>query len=327
MDIFAAVRRGPLAALLGLVLAVALAAVGGGHRTTPTSPDPALAMFLAAGGTLADLCLDGGGHGLGAPRGIATPASRRWPGFCRRRLGRWGGRGATAVRTARAARAGAGSDVAAGLGAAGAAGRVGRRFKRFHQIRPSRAPCAGRRSESDHHDVSTFPGGAGRRLLLAGGAGAHEFTLGALTIGHPFAVETAPTAATGAGYLSVTNAGPDADRLLAVEAAFPQTMLHVTETDASGVSRMRHVEALEIPAGATVTPGASRRACDVHGARGAPESRRRDPCDAGVRKGGEGRGGVQDRASGRRGGRRAHRALTPRAAWRSLGLDAARRRR
>ena len=88
--------------------------------------------------------------------------------------------------------------------------------------------------------------------LLAGAAGAHEFKLGALTIGHPYMSETAPRGTTGAGYLSVANAGPDADRLLAVETAFPQAMLHVTETDAAGVSRMRHVEALEIPAGATL---------------------------------------------------------------------------
>lgn len=65
MEIFAALRRAPLAALLGVVLA--LAAVGGGHRMAPPASDPALAAFLAAGGTVADLCLDGGGlgHGFG----------------------------------------------------------------------------------------------------------------------------------------------------------------------------------------------------------------------------------------------------------------------
>ncbi len=97
-----------------------------------------------------------------------------------------------------------------------------------------------------------LPAALAAALLLAGGAGAHEFTLGALTIGHPYAVETAPTAKAGAGYLSVSNAGPDADRLVAVEADFPQTMLHVTETDAAGVSRMGSVEGVEIPAGGAV---------------------------------------------------------------------------
>ncbi len=70
MEIFAALRRAPLAALLGVVLA--LAAVGGGHRMAPPASDPALAAFLAAGGTVADLCLDGGGHGLGDGPGDAA---------------------------------------------------------------------------------------------------------------------------------------------------------------------------------------------------------------------------------------------------------------
>lgn len=65
MEIFAALRRAPLAALLGLILAAALATAGGGHRSAPSAPDPALAAFLAAGGTLADLCFDGGAHGVG----------------------------------------------------------------------------------------------------------------------------------------------------------------------------------------------------------------------------------------------------------------------
>ena len=88
---------------------------------------------------------------------------------------------------------------------------------------------------------------------LAGAAGAHEFTAGDLTIGHPYAIETAATAKTGAGYFSVTNAGSAPDRLLAVRADFPRVELHTTETDAAGVARMRELEALEVAPGATVT--------------------------------------------------------------------------
>lgn len=98
-----------------------------------------------------------------------------------------------------------------------------------------------------------FPVALAVALTFAGGARAHDFTLGALTIAHPYSVETAPTAKTGAGYLTVTNAGPDADRLVAVEADFPKSMLHITETDASGVSRMTHVEGFDIPAGGAAT--------------------------------------------------------------------------
>ena len=90
-------------------------------------------------------------------------------------------------------------------------------------------------------------------LLLALPAWGHEFTAGALTIGHPYAFATAPGARTGAGYLSVTNAGAEADRLVAVKADFPRVELHTTEVDAAGVARMGAVEAVEVPPGATVT--------------------------------------------------------------------------
>jgi copper(I)-binding protein len=89
-------------------------------------------------------------------------------------------------------------------------------------------------------------------LALALPAGAHEFTAAALTIEHPYAPATAATARTAAGYLSITNSGDTADRLIAVRADFPRVEMHTTETDAAGVTRMPHVESLEIPAGATV---------------------------------------------------------------------------
>jgi copper(I)-binding protein len=89
-------------------------------------------------------------------------------------------------------------------------------------------------------------------LTAACAAYAHEFTAGPLAVGHPYAIATAATARTGAGYLSITNTGDAPDRLLEVRAGFPAVQLHTTEVDAQGVARMRHVEALEIPAGGTV---------------------------------------------------------------------------
>jgi copper(I)-binding protein len=88
---------------------------------------------------------------------------------------------------------------------------------------------------------------------FAGLANAHEFKAGDLTIGHPYAVETPATAKSAAGYFEVTNAGAAPDRLVAIEADFPKVEVHTTETDAAGVSRMIPVEAVEIPAGGTVT--------------------------------------------------------------------------
>jgi periplasmic copper chaperone A len=89
--------------------------------------------------------------------------------------------------------------------------------------------------------------------LLPSWAGAHDFTLGALTIAHPYAIATPATARAGAGYLAVTNTGDEADSLVAVRADFPQIMLHTTEVDASGVARMTELGAVEIPPGETVT--------------------------------------------------------------------------
>jgi copper(I)-binding protein len=56
----------------------------------------------------------------------------------------------------------------------------------------------------------------------------------------------------GAGYLTITNHGDTADRLLAVEAGFDRVMLHTTEmTD--GVAKMVHLgDGIEIAAGGTV---------------------------------------------------------------------------
>lgn len=89
-------------------------------------------------------------------------------------------------------------------------------------------------------------------LALPLAAVAHDFTLGALRIGHPYALETAPGLRTGAGYLSVANAGAEPDRLLAVRADFPKVEIHETLTDAAGVARMSPVAGLAIPPGATV---------------------------------------------------------------------------
>jgi copper(I)-binding protein len=89
--------------------------------------------------------------------------------------------------------------------------------------------------------------------LVGGAATAHDYTLGPLAIGHPYAIETPATAKTGAGYFSVTNSGTTPDRLLAIRTGFPRAEIHAVEVDAAGVARMRHVAALDIPPGSTVT--------------------------------------------------------------------------
>lgn len=88
--------------------------------------------------------------------------------------------------------------------------------------------------------------------LLASPTLAHEFKIADLTVGHPFSHPTAATAMAGAGYMTITNTGETADRLVAVEAAFPKVMLHASvETD--GIARMIHLDdGVEILPGQTI---------------------------------------------------------------------------
>src|SRR5258705_8690609 len=51
-------------------------------------------------------------------------------------------------------------------------------------------------------------------VLIATGAGAHEFKVGALDIGHPWSRPTPKDANIAGGYLTITNKGKTADRLI-----------------------------------------------------------------------------------------------------------------
>ncbi len=93
----------------------------------------------------------------------------------------------------------------------------------------------------------------GLLALLANPSAGHEYTLGEISIDHPRIMETPPTAKTAAGYMTIANHAGEADRLIAVRADFPSVELHVSEVDAAGVARMRALDAIDIPAGASVT--------------------------------------------------------------------------
>lgn len=89
-------------------------------------------------------------------------------------------------------------------------------------------------------------------LVLAGSAQAHEYTLGGLTVSHPWARASAGRAKAGAAYLSLRNDGPAADRLLAVTTpAARKAAIHVHAMD-GGIMRMRPAGAIEISPGAPV---------------------------------------------------------------------------
>jgi len=87
--------------------------------------------------------------------------------------------------------------------------------------------------------------------LVALAAHAHEFKLGAITIGHPYARATAAGQPTGGGFMKVVNAGGN-DKLLSVSAEVSKSVeLHEMKMEGD-VMKMRQVDGIELQAGKTV---------------------------------------------------------------------------
>ncbi|WP_159589043.1 copper chaperone PCu(A)C [Chelativorans xinjiangense] len=95
--------------------------------------------------------------------------------------------------------------------------------------------------------------------LAVNAALAHEYKLGAIEIIHPWARATPPSAPSGGGFVTLTNNGEEADRL--VGAASPvagRAELHKMEVT-DGIMKMRPLpDGIALPAGETVElkPGA-----------------------------------------------------------------------
>lgn len=91
-------------------------------------------------------------------------------------------------------------------------------------------------------------------LLFAGSAFAHDYTLGDLSIHHPVARATPANAPVSAGYMTITNNGAEADRLIGASVDFAgKAEIHEMTMD-NDVMKMRQLQdGLEIPAGGTVT--------------------------------------------------------------------------
>ncbi|HER35542.1 MAG TPA: copper chaperone PCu(A)C [Halothiobacillaceae bacterium] len=82
---------------------------------------------------------------------------------------------------------------------------------------------------------------------------ADPVAVGDLSVLDPWARASAGSAANGAAYLEIRNAGSQSDWLLGAESPVAMaTHIHETTMD-GGVMRMRPVEGLEIPAGGTVS--------------------------------------------------------------------------
>jgi periplasmic copper chaperone A len=96
-------------------------------------------------------------------------------------------------------------------------------------------------------------------VAVCGSTAAHEYTLGGLTVVHPWMPATPEGATTGAGYLTLTNSGATPMRLTgATTAVAARVEMHVMSVD-GGVMRMRPIDGVDIAPGATVTlkPGGS----------------------------------------------------------------------
>lgn len=92
-------------------------------------------------------------------------------------------------------------------------------------------------------------------LIFAGAHGvlAHEFKFGDLEIGHPWSRATPHGAQVAGGYMTITNQGSSADRLVSVSSDISDKAEIHEMAVKDGVMTMRPVEGgLEIPAGATV---------------------------------------------------------------------------
>lgn len=89
-------------------------------------------------------------------------------------------------------------------------------------------------------------------LGLSTASYAHDYSVGNLKIEHPVAFATTANARAGGGFMSITNNGTEADRLIAAEGDYPRVEIHETIVEGD-VAKMQKVEALEIPPGGTIT--------------------------------------------------------------------------
>lgn len=89
-------------------------------------------------------------------------------------------------------------------------------------------------------------------LGIPGLAAAEDYKVGSLVISDPVARETPSTARTGAGYMTITNTGDTADRLIAVKADYPRVEIHDVKVE-DDIASMFKIEGAEIAPGESIT--------------------------------------------------------------------------
>jgi periplasmic copper chaperone A len=98
-------------------------------------------------------------------------------------------------------------------------------------------------------------------VLIATGAAAHEYKVGALDIGHPWSRPTPKEASIAGGYLTITNKGKTADRLIGGTSPVASQIEVHEIVDVDGMAKTRPLaNGIEIKPGKTVElrPGALR---------------------------------------------------------------------
>jgi copper(I)-binding protein len=89
--------------------------------------------------------------------------------------------------------------------------------------------------------------------LSAGIAVAHDYSIGAIHIDHPWAIATPNGAKAGAGYMKITNEGTQPDRLIALTSpAAGKVTLHESVREGDVVKMRTLDKGLEIKPGETV---------------------------------------------------------------------------
>ncbi|GAC1549628.1 MAG: copper chaperone PCu(A)C [Collimonas sp.] len=89
-------------------------------------------------------------------------------------------------------------------------------------------------------------------LTISVSAYAHEYDLGSLHIGQPYARATVPGQPGGGAFLSIENKGKEADKLIGVSSSVAKSAEIHTMSMAGNVMKMREVGEVDLPPASTV---------------------------------------------------------------------------
>ncbi len=89
-------------------------------------------------------------------------------------------------------------------------------------------------------------------VLFAAPALAHDYSVGNLTLTHPWARGTPPAPPVAAGYVTIVNRGGEPDRLLSITSPAAESIEVHESTTVDGIARMQRIDDLVVAAGQTL---------------------------------------------------------------------------